>query len=152
MKYFCFFIEHKSEVQQVGGDMIQSPGWGGVLYRIGQQIYMQAPTYYCPLNPQNTFSPGNLKNYLLCKSFIVDTNRSLTVVGPDDTMSTVNFKVHNELDYMTLDVVQFQQSTDTNPPLLAASTTNTEYNPLTLRRRSPRFHQQSIPSKAKDLR
>ena len=107
-RYFCYYIEKPTNVQQVGGDMILSPGWGGVLYKLGTNIYMQSPTYFCPNNPQNTFSPGNIKNYSNCKKALVDTNIEMTIIDESNNKSIIPFKIHNELDYMEITVCHFQ--------------------------------------------
>ena len=131
-RYFLFFIPTATSVQQVGGDMIQSPGWGGVLYRFNGSIYLQAPTYLCPNSPQNTFSPGCFKNYSNFKKVLVDTNENVTLIDDTDTSSVIPFSVNNGLDYVNLEVMCFRQ-TQQHPTIAAI--------PGQLRR-SPRLHTQ----------
>ena len=141
-RYFLFFVPSPSSVQQVGGDMITSPGWGGVLYRINDKLYLQAPTYFCPSNPQNTFSPSCLKNYANFNKVIVDTNESLTLIDQLGYQSNIPFIVNNGLDYLNLEVMGFGQHVQLTSPTIALSS-----KPL---RRSPRLmttqHRMKIPT------
>ena len=133
MRYFLFYIPRETSVQQVGGDMIHSPGWGGVLYRFDGRLYLQAPTYFCPRSPQNTFSPGCFKNYSNFKKVLVDTNESITLIDDLDNRSSLPFMVNNGLDYVDVEVMSFASSSDSsNLPTIAAIS-----NPV---RRSPRLH------------
>ena len=132
LRYFLFYVPSPSSVQQVGGDMITSPGWGGVLYHINNKLYLQAPTYYCPSNPQNTFSPSCLKNYSNFNKVIVDTNESITLIDQQNYQSNIPFLVHNGLDYLTLEIMAFKQDTTPDQPKIAS----VNHKPV---RRSPRL-------------
>ena len=149
IRYFLFFVPSPSSVQQVGGDMITSPGWGGVLYRINNKLYLQAPTYFCPNNPQNTFSPSCLKNYSSFDKVLVDTNESLTLIDHEGYQSNIPFIVNNGLDYLTLEVMGFDNreaivqpnialvnKPNRRSPRLTSTINNPERPPL---RRSPRL-------------
>ena len=131
LRYFLFYIPSATSVQQVGGDMLPSPGWGGVLFQLNGLLYLQTPTYYCPGSPQNTFSPSCLKIFSNFKKVIVDTNVSMTLIDDRDNHSNISFDVHNGLDYVNLEIMRFNK--DVVHPTIAT----TKQLPL---RRSPRLH------------
>jgi hypothetical protein len=70
-----FFIESPSEITDVGGKTMHSPGWGGILICIDDTIQLMAPVYLCPGNPRNTLSTTSLIQFTACQSAVVNTNK-----------------------------------------------------------------------------
>ena len=149
---FYFYIPCSSNIVQVGGSGLHSPGWGGVIIRNGSISQLIAPVYYFPNNPQNTIATPTLLHYGNCTEVIVNTNRSMTLVN-QSTRYTFGLQVHNDLDNVSFEILKFQVTKNTiasainkSPRrsqrlanILETTTSNPRKNEAHSRR-SPRLH------------
>ena len=118
---FYFYIETTTPIEQVGGSHLQSPGWGGILIQIDNNIHLLAPVYFCPQNPRNTLSTTSLVQYCSYASAIVNTNKYLEIVDTRNITSRIDFDVKNDLDYVTLSIMTLRKDL-TNRLTIAAAT------------------------------
>ena len=132
-RLFYFYIKTATPIEQVGGSHLHSPGWGGILINIDNNIHLLAPVYHCPDNPRNTLSTTSLVQYCSYKSAIVNTNKYLEIVDTRSITSRINFDVKNDLDYVTLSIMSLKKHNSHSPPLIASATL----------RRSPRLAMQA---------
>ena len=135
---FCFFVEGNGEITSVAGTKVKSQGWGAILMKFGDKICLVGPLYYFPNHPQNTLSPGLLMNYNMFVDATVRTNRQFEFLPPKaDTMTTLPFNIHNDLDFATFHIMSMKPSPD---HVIANFSANS--NPL---RRSARLALKSSP-------
>ena len=142
-RLFYFYIDTVSQIEQVGGDHVQSPGWGGILININNNVHLIAPVYYCPMSPRNTLSTTSLIQFCAYNEAIVNTNRFLQITDTRNITSKLSFDVHNDLDHLTLSVValkpqsnlkqttvtQVQDTDDRSSQLIASAITHPRRSP-----------------------
>ena len=107
-RLFYFYINTKSEIEQVGGDHVHSPGWGGILVNINNKVHLLAPVYYCPRSPRNTLSTTSMIQFCAYNEAIVNTNKHLQITDTRMTTSRLPFDIHNDLDHLTLSVISLK--------------------------------------------
>ena len=66
MSHYSIFVPTKSTVKLANGNTGHAQGFGIILCRFSNCsiIYTVRPVYYCPGNPSNTLSSGDLKFYV----------------------------------------------------------------------------------------
>ena len=102
-----FYIESQSNIEQVGGDHVHSPGWGGILVQNGTTVNLLCPVYYCPNSPRNTLSTTTMIQYCSYSNATVHTNKHLEFSDSRKISKIIPFEVHNDLDHATLNVMCF---------------------------------------------
>ena len=141
---FYFYIKGSGAITTVAGTKVQSQGWGAILVKVDTNVYLVGPLYYFPNHPQNTLSPSILLNYNNFIEATVRTNRNFELVTPNSkTPCTIPFRIHNDLDFATFEIMSIQPSTH---HIIA----NSAHHPNIVLRRSSRIAKQiektSIPT------
>ena len=106
---FYFYLPCPTNIVQVGGSGLHSPGWGGVIIRNGTSAQLIAPVYYFPHNPQNTIATPSLLHYGNCSEVIVNTNKMMTFRN-NSIENTFELHVNNDLDNVCFEILQFKQT------------------------------------------
>ena len=125
---FYFFINSEGLVQTVDGSMVRSQGWGVILVQFGQRTCLLGPVYYFPNSPRNTFSPGILLNYNIFREANISTNKSMSLVGVNNELTTMPINVYNDLDFVNLTIMCM------SPPKSVIASSSQQIDPAPPRR------------------
>ena len=103
------------------GTHLKSPGWGGILINVDNNIHLLAPVYYCPHNPRNTLSTTSLVQYCGYDSAIVNTNKYLEIIDTQMRVARLPFDVSNDLDHLNLTIMTMTTMSDSHKIIAAAT-------------------------------
>ena len=82
----------------------QAEGWGGVLFTLGQSVYMMSPVFHCPKNPRNTIAPPSLMSFSNFTKVIVDTKTKVILIDTNRIKHVLSTRTSNDLDFVDLNI------------------------------------------------
>lgn len=106
-KVLVFYHSNPTSVEAVNGETFTSEGWGGMLIKLKNKVYLCSPVYVYSGNPRNTMSLGALKSASGFMNASVNIHETVELIDRHGVKAIIPTVVSNDLDFVTLEIVTF---------------------------------------------